>query len=100
MNYKRRKQLNAISYSYSKRKREKQEAYMNDHDLWNEFKESKYKTVTWFLASKGCPLMNLMIIAVVALTVIAVCLNTVSPLNTAVIILGSLITIYLNKEEA
>lgn len=46
-------QKRAIWYSMRKKQIEKQEEYLRSHDLMEEFKESKYKTMTWFLKSKG-----------------------------------------------
>lgn len=46
-------QKRAIWYSIRKKQLEKQEDYIKSHGLVNEFKESKYKSMTWFLKSKG-----------------------------------------------
>lgn len=48
-----KRQLNAISYAITKRMREKQEKYIVENGLEAEYKASKYKTMTWFLKSKG-----------------------------------------------
>ena len=46
-------QKRTIWYAMRKKQIEKQEEYLKSHNLMGEFKESKYKTMTWFLKSKG-----------------------------------------------
>lgn len=46
-------QKRAIWYSIRRKQLERQEEYLREHDLIQEFKESKYKNMTWFLKSKG-----------------------------------------------
>lgn len=48
-----RSQLNAISYSVQARKVEKQIKYLEENNLMEEFKKSKYKTFGGFLRHKG-----------------------------------------------
>lgn len=53
MNRMQKRQLNAISYAIRRRQLERQTAYIKDNGLEQEYKESKYKSMTWFLKSKG-----------------------------------------------
>lgn len=46
-------QLNAISYAIMERKKREQMKVLEENNLMEEFKKSKYKTMTWFLTSKG-----------------------------------------------
>lgn len=47
------KQLRAISYAICERKKRKQNEYIDAHGLREEFRKSKYKTMTGFLNSKN-----------------------------------------------
>ena len=42
-------QLNAISYAYFERMRKQQEKYIKEHNLIEDFKKSKYKTMSRYL---------------------------------------------------
>lgn len=42
-------QLNAISYAYYERMRKQQEKYIKEHNLIEDFKKSKYKTMSRYL---------------------------------------------------
>lgn len=46
-------QLNAISYAYARRERERLERLLDENGLREEFRQSRYKTVRGFLKSKG-----------------------------------------------
>ncbi|MBR5202894.1 MAG: hypothetical protein IKW45_06485 [Clostridia bacterium] len=46
-------QKRAIAYAVSKRNRAKQMKFLFENDLHEEFQQSKYKTMLWFLKSKG-----------------------------------------------
>lgn len=47
------KQKRAISYAIYERKRKRQDEYIKHNGLTDDFKNSKYKSVTWFLKAKG-----------------------------------------------
>ena len=52
MYYKKRRslsQLRAISYSYRAKQLMEQSTYLTEHELWEEYYASKYKTMTWFI---------------------------------------------------
>ena len=46
-------QKRAISYKINQIKREKKAEYIKGNDLWSEWCMSHYKSMTWFLKSKG-----------------------------------------------
>ena len=46
-------QKRAIWYSIRNKQIEAQKEYLLTHNMMNEFKQSKYKSMTWFLKSKG-----------------------------------------------
>lgn len=45
-------QKRAIWYATRERQLKKQKDYIKEHGLEEEFKHSKYKSMTWFLKSK------------------------------------------------
>lgn len=46
-------QKRAISYKINQIKRQKQEQYILTHGLAGDFHKSGYKSMTWYLKSKG-----------------------------------------------
>ena len=46
-------QKRAIAYAVTKRAHAKQMRFLFENDLYEEFQKSKYKTMLWFLKSKG-----------------------------------------------
>ena len=46
-------QKRAISYKINHIKRQKQVEYIRDNGLWDDWYESHYKSMTWYLKSKG-----------------------------------------------
>ena len=46
-------QKRAIWYTVRKKQLEAQKGYLLTHNLMDEFKQSNYKSMTWFLKSKG-----------------------------------------------
>ena len=46
-------QKRAIWYAIRKKQLEAQKEYLITHNMINEFKHSNYKSMTWFLKSKG-----------------------------------------------
>ena len=46
-------QKRAISYAISKSNKMKQTKFLLSNGLYEEFENSRYKTMTWFLKSKG-----------------------------------------------
>lgn len=46
-------QLRAIWYTERKRQLARQEKWLRENNLLEEFKKSKYKTMTWFIRSTG-----------------------------------------------
>ena len=46
-------QKRAIGYAIRRKENEAREKYLKENDLFGEFKNSNYKSMLWFLRSKG-----------------------------------------------